>query len=72
MAINSAALLSLKGNFVFGVKTNMNFGMVDLVRLRKAIDEGVYDQGYDFNNDGVLDITDYELLREIVIGNIFS
>ena len=72
MAINSATLMSLKGNLVVGVKTTSVFQMVDLVRIKKAIAEGIYDQSYDMNNDGILDNTDYEILSNIVLGNIFG
>ena len=68
MTIEKETLMALKGNLVVGVKTTaIGYTMVDLVRLQKAIDAGVYDRTYDMNNDGYLNQTDYDLLRAIII-----
>lgn len=71
MAINSATLMSFKGNVLLGVKAGSNFTMNDLVRIKKAIAAGVYDQGYDMNNDGILDGKDVEILTDLVLGGLF-
>lgn len=68
MAIDKEALMALKGNLVVGVKTTaIGYTLMDLVRIRKAIDAGVYDRTYDINNDGVLDQTDYDIILNIII-----
>lgn len=72
MTADVTLLMSLKGNLIIGVKTTTNFKMADLVRARMAIDAGVYDQAYDMNNDGILDQSDFDLLRVIVLKNIFG
>ena len=72
MAINTTALMALEGNFVVGVKTGAKFTLVDLVRIKKAITNGYYDKSYDMNDDGVLDSTDIELLKKIVLQNLFK
>lgn len=71
MTTKMETLMSLKGNFVVGVKTTaIGFTLVDIVRIRKAIAAGVYDRTYDFNNDGILDEADYEILRNIIISQL--
>ena len=72
MTADVSLLMSLKGNLIIGVKTTTNFKMKDLVRVRMSIDAGIYDQAYDMNNDGILDMNDFDLLRVIVLKNIFG
>lgn len=71
MAIDTAGLLALKGNLIVGIKTTKSYSMKDLVRLKKAITDGVYDESYDMNSDGILDDTDVSILSDIVINNLF-
>jgi len=70
MTFNPATLTALKGNFMVGVKTQQVFKAVDLVRLKKAINSGIYDQSYDMNSDGVLDDIDVEILTRLVFENL--
>jgi len=70
MTFNAATLTALKGNLILGVKTVQNFKTIDLVRLKKAIDAGVYDQSYDMNYDGILDSQDVEILTRIILENL--
>lgn len=71
MTSDTTLLMSLKGNLIIGVKTTPDFKIMDLVRIKKAIIDGVYDKSYDMNNDGILDQTDCNLLRDIVMNNFF-
>lgn len=71
MAFDATALIAFKGNFIVGVKTTTDYKMVDLVRLHKAIDNGIYDINYDMNRDGVLDFADEEILKTLILENIF-
>lgn len=72
MTADKTLLMSLKGNLIIGVKTTHEFNMVDLVRIKKALVNGVYDRAYDMNNDGVLTQEDYTILENIVMENLFG
>ena len=72
MAIEKEALMSLKGNFIVGVLTTSNFTLRDVVRVKKAVENGVYDESYDLNGDGVLDQTDIDLVTQKAMGNLFG
>ncbi len=71
MAIDTVGLMSLKGNLIVGVKTVRAFTLKDMVRLKKAIADGIYDESYDVNKDGVLDDIDIDLLYDIILGQLF-
>lgn len=72
MAFEKEALMSLKGNFIVGVLTTMQFTLGDVVRVKKAVDAGIYDEGYDMNSDGILDQTDIDLVTDKALKDLFG
>ena len=72
MAIEKEALMSLKGNFIVGVLAALKFTLKDCVRVKKAVEAGVYDESYDMNGDGILDQTDIDLVEEKALNDLFG
>ena len=72
MIFEKEALMSLKGNFIVGVLSALKFTMKDCVRVKKAVADGIYDESYDMNQDGVLDQTDIDLVTDKAMKDLFG
>lgn len=72
MIFEKEALMTLKGNFIVGVKAELKFTLTDLVRATKLVMDGIYDEAYDMNGDGILNQTDIDLVRDKALNDLFG
>lgn len=69
MALDKEGMLSLGTSAFVGVKSQRP-NVVMYVSAMKAIESGIYDPHYDFNNDGVIDDKDLLRLKKYLLGLI--
>ena len=69
MALDKEGMLSLCTSAFVGVKSQRP-NIVMYVSTMKAIESGIYDPHYDFNNDGVLDDKDLLRFKKYLLGLI--
>ena len=67
--MDKEGMLSLGTSAFVGVKSK-RLDIITFIKLKKAIESGIYDPDYDYNQDGVLDIKDRILLQKYLLGVI--